>query len=277
MRQEEVDISCMFHHSLHYGSGVFEGEISYNGKVFKIDDHTDRLFSSASTLLMNIPFTKQQIKDATYSLIERNGYMEKNCYVRPFVWRSDNSLKVNSSNDDMCSCAIVLKEHTPSGVQSSVKLTVSSWQRPHANFTLYQCKSAGGYNVSFLSAREAVLSGFDDAVLLDSLGYVSEASTSNIFFIRDGAIFTPNANCCLNGITRQTVLEIALNEKISATQLNIKEEEIGSYEAAFLTGTSLAIKPISSIYLPSSGINIELNAKHDLIKKIYDIYISMLI
>ena len=231
-------------HGLHYGSCVFEGERVYHGAIFKHDEHVARLFNSAKLLDMEIPFNPKELSEAARQLIVRQGIREG--YVRPVVWRGSEMMAVAAQHTTI-HVAIACWEWPSYFKGESVRLDIADWRRPSADSAPVHSKAAGLYMICTLSKHEAEKKGYDDALMLDHQGNIAEATGANIFFVKDGALYTPRATSFLNGITRQTVMEIARAQKIDVTERTISLDELDSMDEVFLTGTAVEIMAVSAI------------------------------
>ena len=234
---------------LHYASSVFEGERAYNGKIFKSIEHTDRLFNSAKILGINIPYSKKEINNAKNELIKKMNFL--NCYVRPIVWRGAKQIGISTSSADV-HIAIAAWDDWASYFKmedrlKGLKLITSPWKRPSPETAPHASKSSGLYMICTLSKEYAEKEGYHDAMMLDYRNYVAEGTGANIFFIKENTIHTPIPDCFLNGITRQTVIEIVKKEGFLFEEKYIKPEELKNYDEAFLTGTAAEVTPIRSI------------------------------
>jgi len=234
---------------LHYASAVFEGERAYSGKIFKSDEHTKRLFNSAKIIGISIPFSEEEITIAKVELIEK---MDKeNCYIRPVVWRGSQQMGLSTNNADI-NVAIALWDDWSSYFKiedklSGLKLITSPWKRPAPDTTPYEAKASGPYIICTMSKQFAEERGYSDALMLDYRGYVAEGTGANIFFIKGKNIYTPIADCFLNGITRQTVIKMVKEKGFNLIEKHILPEDIDQFDEAFLTGTAAEITPIKSI------------------------------
>ena len=234
---------------MHYASSVFEGERAYKGKIFKSEEHTNRLFKSANTLGMEIPFTEKQINDAKDELIQK---MElHDCYVRPIVWRGSQQMGLSTSNSDI-NVAIAAWDDWASYFKiedrkAGLRLITSPWKRPSPDTAPCEAKASGPYVICTMSKSFAEQKGYHDALMLDYRGYVAEGTGANIFFIKGNDIHTPIPDCFLNGITRQTVIEMLSNQGFNIIERHIMPDEISNYDEAFLTGTAAEITPLQSI------------------------------
>lgn len=236
-------------HGLHYGGSVFEGERVYEGSVFKLREHSQRLIDSARMLDMEINLDVEDIENATREVVEANGIIDG--YVRPIAWRGSEQLAVSGQNTFThvaIACWQWPKYFFPKGGDDKgIALKSVKWRRPDPATAPVQAKAAGNYAIGTMSKHEAERAGFDDAFMLDYKGRVAESSGSNLFFVKDGAIRTPKAECFLNGITRQTVLKMARDMGIKAEETTIMPEEIGQYQEVFVTGTAAEITAVGRI------------------------------
>lgn len=234
---------------MHYASSVFEGERAYKGKIFKSEEHTNRLFKSANTLGMEIPFTEKQINDAKDELIQK---MElHDCYVRPIVWRGSQQMGLSTSNSDI-NVAIAAWDDWASYFKiedrkAGLRLITSPWKRPSPDTAPCEAKASGPYVICTMSKSFAEQKGYHDALMLDYRGYVAEGTGANIFFIKGNDVHTPIPDCFLNGITRQTVIEMLSSQGFNIIERHIMPDEISNYDEAFLTGTGAEITPLQSI------------------------------
>ena len=195
---------------MHYASSVFEGERAYKGKIFKSEEHTKRLFKSANTLGMDMPFSEKQINEAKDELINKMNLQD--CYVRPIVWRGSKQMGLSTSNSDI-NVAIAAWDDWASYFKiedrkAGLRLITSPWKRPSPDTAPCEAKASGPYVICTMSKSFAEQKGYHDALMLDYRGYVAEGTGANIFFIKDNEIHTPIPDCFLNGITRQTVIEM---------------------------------------------------------------------
>ena len=236
---------------LHYASAVFEGERAYNGKIFKSKEHTKRLFNSAKIIGMTIPYSENEITKIKDELILKNSMDTSNCYIRPVVWRGSQQMGLSTNNADI-NIAIALWDDWASYFKTEdrlagLKLITSPWKRPAPDTAPFEAKASGPYIICTMSKQFAEDKGYNDALMLDYRGYVAEGTGANIFFIKDKNIYTPIADCFLNGITRQTVIQLIKNQGLNLIEKHILPNEIGQYDEAFLTGTAAEITPIKSI------------------------------
>ncbi len=235
-------------HGLHYASGVFEGERAYGGEIFKLEEHTDRLFKSAEILDMEIPYTPDEINEACKAALERNSLTD--AYVRPIAWRGSEMMGV-SAQSNRINVAIATWQwpsyFDPALKLKGIKLAISDWRRPDPRTAPTQAKAAGLYMICTLSKHKAEREGYQDALMFDWRGQVAEATGANVFFVKDGEIHTPAPDCFLDGITRRTVMDLAKNRQIKVNERVIMPEEMEGFEQCFLTGTAAEVTPVSQI------------------------------
>ena len=239
----------VLNHGLHYASCVFEGERVYDGEIFKLEEHTDRLFYSADRLGIKVPFTKNEINEACKKIILIQKV--KNGYVRPVIWRGSEMMAISAQKNKV-NVAIASWEwgsyFDPKLKIDGIKLNISKWRRPAPNTIPWDTKAAGLYMICTLSKHEAEAQGFTDSMMLDYEGNVAEATGANIFFkTKDNELHTPIPDSFLDGITRRAVIEIAKMKKIKVVERKIKPEEMKNFVGCFLTGTAAEITPVSQI------------------------------
>lgn len=235
-------------HGLHYASAVFEGERSYGGEIFKLEEHTDRLFFSAETLDMKIPFTREQINEACREALKRNGLVD--AYVRPIAWRGSEMMAVSAQKTAIHVAIAVWQWPSyfdPEIKLKGIRLDMSEWRRPDPRTIPAKAKAAGLYMICTLSKHAAERKGYQDALMLDWRGQVAEATGANVFFVKDGKLHTPTPDCFLDGITRRTVMDLARRRGIEIIERAIMPEEMEEFEQCFLTGTAAEVTPVSEI------------------------------
>ena len=235
-------------HGLHYGSCVFEGARIYNGKIFKLEEHTDRLFLSSKILGFKLPYTKKTINKASKEIIRKQKI--KNGYLRPFSWRGSEMMAISAQNTTIHVAIATWEMATyfdKKKKSNGIRLQTSKWMRPPANTAPTQAKAAGLYMICTLSKHIAEKKGFDDSLMLDTNGFVAESTGANIFFVKNSILYTPIADCFLNGITRQTVIKLAKKNKIKVVEKKIRPQELFKADEIFLTGTAVEITPICQI------------------------------
>ncbi len=236
-------------HGLHYSSSVFEGERFYNGNIFKLREHTDRLINSARILGFKIPYSADEIDAACLKLVEKSGV--SNGYLRPIAWRGSEMMAI-SAQENKVNLAIAVWEwpsyFSAEAKMQGLKLQIAKWRRPSPDTMPTDSKAAGLYMICTLSKHSAERDGFNDALMLDYRGYIAESTGANIFFLMDdGKLHTPTADCFLNGITRRTAIDLAQKMGLEVVERHIKPEEMANATEAFLTGTAVEITPIASI------------------------------
>ena len=235
-------------HGLHYASCVFEGARIYNGKIFKLNEHTKRLFLSARTLGFKLPYTENKINKACKQIIKKQKI--KNGYLRPFAWRGSEMMAISAQNTTIHVAIATWEMSTYFDKKkkfNGIKLQTSKWMRPPSETAPTNAKAAGLYMICTLSKHIAEKNGFDDSLMLDSNGYVAESTGANIFLVKNNKLYTPVADCFLNGITRQTVIDLARKNNINVTEKRIYPKELFNADEIFLTGTAVEITPISQI------------------------------
>ena len=235
-------------HGLHYGSGVFEGERAYGGEIFKLTEHTERLHASAKMLGFEIPWSVEDIDKACIDLLARQGLQD--AYVRPIAWRGSEMMGV-SAQETTINLAIAIWEwpsyFKPEERLKGIKLDLADYRRPDPRTAPSKAKATGLYMICTLSKHAAEAKGYADALMLDWRGRVAEATGANVFFVKDGVIHTPEADCFLNGITRQTVIGLAKDRGYQVIEREIMPEEMADFEQCFLTGTAAEVTPVSEI------------------------------
>lgn len=235
-------------HALHYASCVFEGERVYGGKVFHLDEHSQRLIDSAKLLGYEIPIDLKAINDATNAVVKANNIVDG--YVRPVAWRGAEQMGV-SAQATKIHMAIATWEwpayFTPEARLKGIRMTISKWARPAPNTAPTKSKAAGLYMICTLSKHAADAEGYDDALMLDWRGQIAEATGANVFLAINGELHTPTPDCFLDGITRRTVMGLARARQIKVVERAIKPEELGKAQEVFLTGTAAEVTPVREI------------------------------
>jgi len=235
-------------HALHYASCVFEGERAYNGTVFKLREHTDRLLHSARVLGFEIPYSADEIDAATYELLQVQGL--KDAYVRPVAWRGSEMMGVSAQTTKI-NLAIAVWEwpsyFDPEERLKGIRLDLSEWRRPSPETAPCNAKAAGLYMICTLSKHAAEDKGYADAMMLDYRGQVAEATGANVFFQKDGKLHTPTPDCFLDGITRRTVIDLAKARQIEVVERVIMPDEMADFDECFITGTAAEVTPVSEI------------------------------
>ena len=236
-------------HGLHYASSVFEGVRVYDGEVFKLKEHTDRLFYSAKRMGMDVPYSTDEINKATREIV--NIQKTENGYIRPIIWRGSEMMAISSQKNKI-NVAIATWEwgsyFDPKLKIEGIKLNISSWRRPSPNSIPWDTKAAGLYMICTLSKHEAEAKGYIDSLMLDHEGNIAEATGANIFFKNEaGELHTPIPDSFLDGITRRCIIEIAKSKEIKVVERKIKPEEMLNFAGCFLTGTAAEVTPVASI------------------------------
>ena len=236
-------------HGLHYASCVFEGERVYDGEIFKLEEHTDRLFHSAKRMGIDIPYSKEEINTATKKIVSVQKVL--NGYVRPFIWRGSEMMAISAQKTKI-HVAIAAWEwgsyFDPNLKLKGIKLDISKWKRPSPETIPWDTKASGLYMICTLSKHEAEEKGFTDSLMLDYQGNVAEATGANIFFKSEsGELHTPIPDSFLDGITRRCIIDIAKSKNIKVIERKIKPEEMKNFVGCFLTGTAAEVTPVSQI------------------------------
>jgi branched-chain amino acid aminotransferase len=239
----------VLNHGLHYASCVFEGERVYDGSIFKLEEHTERLFYSAKRMGMTIPYTEKEINDASNKIISVQNV--ENGYVRPTIWRGSEMMAI-SAQQTKTHVAIATWEwgsyFDPKLKVEGIKLNISNWKRPAPDTIPWDTKASGLYMICTLSKHEAEKQGYTDSLMLDHEGNVAEATGANIFFKDiNGELHTPIPDSFLDGITRRTVIEIAKSKNIKVHERKINPSELSNFIGCFLTGTAAEVTPVSCI------------------------------
>jgi branched-chain amino acid aminotransferase len=239
-------------HTLHYGMGVFEGVRAYKAEkgpaIFRLEEHTDRLFRSAHIMNMAMPFDKETLNEAQRAAVRENKL--EAAYIRPMCFYGSEGMGLRADN---------LKVHVmvaawswgaylgAEGMEKGIRIRTSSYTRHHVNITMCKAKANGNYMNSMLALQEAVACGYDEAMLLDNEGYVAEGSGENIFLVRDGVLYTPDLTSALDGITRNTIFRLAAELDIPVREKRITRDEVYVADEAFFTGTAAEVTPIREV------------------------------
>tara|TARA_B100000242_G_scaffold150517_1_gene107397 strand:- start:996 stop:1883 length:888 start_codon:yes stop_codon:yes gene_type:complete len=239
----------ILNHGLHYASCVFEGERVYEGEIFKLEEHTQRLFHSAKRMGIEVPYSEDEINKACKAIV--NIQKVQNGYVRPLIWRGSEMMAISAQKNKI-HVAIATWEwgsyFDPKLKLNGIKLDISSWRRPAPNTIPWDTKASGLYMICTLSKHEAEAKGFTDSLMLDHEGNIAEATGANIFFKdKKGEIHTPVPDSFLDGITRREVIKIAKSKNIKVIERKIKPEEMKDFVGCFLTGTAAEVTPVSQI------------------------------
>jgi branched-chain amino acid aminotransferase len=235
-------------HALHYASSVFEGQRAYNGVIFKLTEHSERLRKSASLLGFELPWSVAEIDAACNEVLKASGLTD--CYMRPVAWRGSEKMGVSPTGTKphlAIACWDWGKYFPPEKAEKGLRLDISQWRRPAPYTAPTESKAAGLYMICTLAKGQAEAGGFDDALMFDWRGQVAEATGANIFFVADGTLHTPTPDCFLDGITRRTVMDLARRRGVEVIERAIWPEELEGFEQAFLTGTAAEVTAIQSI------------------------------
>ncbi len=235
-------------HGLHYGSCVFEGERAYSGTIFKLREHTERLFYSARELGFDLPYSIDEIDEACVKTLEANNLVDG--YIRPVAWRGSEMMGVSAQNNRI-NVAVAAWEwpsyFAPEERLKGIRLDMAKYRRPSPETAPCHAKAAGLYMICTLSKHEAESKGYADAMMLDWRGQVAEATGANVFFVQDGVIHTPTPDCFLDGITRRTVIGLARARGHEIVERAIMPEEMEGFSECFITGTAAEVTPVSEI------------------------------
>lgn len=262
-------------HTLHYGMGVFEGvrayETAQGAAIFRLKEHTDRLFNSAKILGMKMPFSKEEVNEAQRAAVRENNL--KSAYLRPMVFFGSEGMGLRAEN--LKTHVMVAAWEWPAYMgeeakTQGIKIRTSSFTRHHVNITMCKAKANGNYINSMLALREAIDSGCEEALLLDPEGYVAEGSGENFFIVRDGVIYTPELTACLDGITRRTIIEMAKSLGYEVREKRITRDEVYIADEAFFTGTAAEVLPIRML----DGRSIGAGSRGPVTEKLQSLYFS---
>jgi branched-chain amino acid aminotransferase len=234
-------------HGLHYASGVFEGERAYSGHIFKLRAHTDRLIASGRILGFEIPYTAEQIDEACRAVVAANGLTD--AYVRPLAWRGTEQLSVSAQQTTIHLMVATWAWPNLFGDNrmKGVRLDLADWRRPHPQTAPTASKAAGLYMIGTLAKHAAEAKGFDDALMLDWRGQVSEGTGANVFFVIDGELHTPIPDCFLDGITRRVVMSLARARQLKVVERAMWPEDMAKASEVFLVGTAAEVTPVRQI------------------------------
>ncbi|MDH5184737.1 MAG: branched-chain amino acid transaminase [Gammaproteobacteria bacterium] len=239
-------------HTLHYGMGVFEGVRAYKTEqgsaIFRLQEHTDRLFRSAKILNMTLPYSKEEINEAHLASIRENNL--DSAYIRPMCFYGSEGMGLRA--DNLKVHCIVAAWHWGAylgedGMTNGIRIHTSSFTRHHVNITMCKAKANGNYMNSMLALQEAMANGYDEALLLDVDGFVAEGSGENFFMVRDGVIYTPELTSALDGITRATIMQLASEIGVPVKEKRITRDEVYVADEAFFTGTAAEVTPIREL------------------------------
>lgn len=259
----------VLNHGLHYASSVFEGERVYNGNVFKLTEHSERLKKSAELIGFTVPYSVEELDEATKHIVEVQGI--KDGYVRPVAWRGSEKMAI-SAQQNTIHVAIATWSWPPyygDKAGEGIKMIVSDWKRPAPDTAPCASKAAGLYMICTMSKHKAEAAGYHDAMMLDYRGLVAEGSSANHFLVINGELHTPIADCFLDGITRRTIIDLAREQGIKVVERHIKPEEWADAQEAFLTGTAAEITPIALIDHGSISYTFEVGPVFTALKEAY--------
>lgn len=265
-------------HTLHYGLGAFEGIRCYETEdgrsaIFRLGEHIRRLFDSAHIATMEAPFTREEIEAACVETVKVNGL--KSCYVRPLFFLGDGAMGLGAMTNPTRVAVVVWKWGAylgEDGLQKGIRARVSSFTRPGVNMLMAKGKIVGHYVNSILAKREAITAGYDEAILLDAQGYVSEASGENVFVMRDGVVATPAlGSSILGGITRDTLLRILSEMGVPVEQRTIARDELYIADEVFMCGTAAEVTPVREV----DGRKVGAGARGELTKRVQDRYFQI--
>jgi branched-chain amino acid aminotransferase len=235
-------------HALHYGSAVFEGERVYDGEIFKLTEHSQRLHESAKGLDFEIPYSVAEIDKASREVVRANGLIDG--YVRPIAWRGSEQMGV-AAQATKINLAIAAWDwgsyFDPSARLKGLRLTIGQYRRPDPRTAPAKSKATGLYMICTIEKHRAERAGYADALMLDWRGQVAEATGANIFFVKDGVLYTPTPDCFLDGITRRTVIGLAKQRGWKVIECAIMLEELAGFSECFITGTAAEVAPVSEI------------------------------
>ena len=239
-------------HGLHYGSGIFEGIRAYSNKkdtyIFRLKEHYDRFYNSAKVAFIKLPYTQKILEEATIKLLKKNGL--KDCYIRPLAFIGEGAIGINPGSNKVNIIIAAFKWGTylgDEGVRKGIRTKISSFARMGVNSFMTKSKISGNYINSVFAKREALLSGYDEALMLDTDGYVAEGTGENIFIVRDGVIKTTPITTVLEGITRNCVLSIAKSNNIKVIEQKFTRDELYIADEVFLSGTAAEITPVREV------------------------------
>jgi branched-chain amino acid aminotransferase len=233
-------------HAMHYASAVFEGERAYDGVIFRGHDHSKRLIKSAKILGFELPVSAEEIDKAKSALIAKNGLAD--CYVRAIAWRGSEQMGVSAKNNTIhVAIATWPWGDYYADKMTGIRMMIAPWRRPAPDTAPCNSKAAGLYMICTLSKHAAEECGFQDAMMLDWRGQIAEATSANIFFVRDGIIHTPLPDCFLDGFTRQTVIELARRRGFEVNERAVWPNELATFSECWLTGSAAEITPVSEI------------------------------
>lgn len=239
-------------HSLHYGMSVFEGVRAYKTDkgtvIFRLAEHTKRLLNSAKIFQMNVPYDMDTLMEAQKQVVRANGL--ESCYIRPIIWIGSEALGISARNNTIHTAIAAWTWGAylgEDGIRRGIRVKISSFSRHHVNVSLVRAKASGYYINSILANQEATADGYDEAMLLDTEGFVSEGSGENVFIVKNGKLYTPDLASCLDGITRDSVITLAKDAGIEVIEKRITRDEVYCADEVFFSGTAAEITPIREV------------------------------
>ena len=263
-------------HTLHYGMGVFEGVRAYKTDkgtaIFRLQAHTDRLFRSAQILGMDIPYSKEQINEATRAAVRENKL--ESAYIRPMCFYGSEGMGLHAKGLEVHVVVAAWAWGSylgEDGIENGIRVRTSSFNRHHVNVSMCRAKANGHYINSMLAVQEAIACGADEALLLDTEGYVSEGSGENIFIVRDGVLYTPDITSALDGITRATIMQLSSELGIKVVEKRITRDEVYIADEAFFTGTAAEVTPLREL----DGRRIGIGKRGPITEKLQNLYFDV--
>ena len=239
-------------HSLHYGMSVFEGVRAYKTDkgtvIFRLAEHTKRLLNSAKIFQMNVPYDMDTLMEAQKQVVRANDL--ESCYIRPIIWIGSEALGISARNNTIHTAIAAWTWGAylgEDGIRRGIRVKISSFSRHHVNVSLVRAKASGYYINSILANQEATADGYDEAMLLDTEGFVSEGSGENVFIVKNGKLYTPDLASCLDGITRDSVITLAKDAGIEVIEKRITRDEVYCADEVFFSGTAAEITPIREV------------------------------
>ena len=262
----------VLNHGLHYASSVFEGVAVYGGKIFKLREHTERLIKSAEILDMESPYSLEELEEAQRTIVKKSNI--DNGYIRPLVWRGSEKMAISAS-ENKANVAIATwtwsNYYKKDAKTVGIDLVFADYKRPSPETAPCHAKAAGLYMICTISKQMAERKGYNEVLMLDYRGYIAEASSANMFMIINDELHTPKADCFLNGITRQTVIELAKRAGITVIERHIKPEELHNVQDMFLTGTTVEITRVNSVTNDKMNKKYQFNT-HPITLNLIDLY-----
>ncbi len=248
LEASEISLS-IFTHALHYGTAIFEGCRAYNGRVFKMQEHSERLINSGKLVDVPVPYSANELNEAIMKVVEENGI--RNAYIRPVAFRGDEKLGIKSKNNSVNTAIFhwdLAAYYGDDKIKAGINLTSTKYVRPDPRSTEVQAKASGLYFIGAKILNKCADDGYDDVLMLDFRGYIAECTACNIFFIKGNELHTPIPDCFLNGITRQTIIELGKKLGYEVIERRILPQELHTFDEAFTTGTAVEVVPVNSIF-----------------------------